>query len=91
LPFASGTRRWSLGRQDLQHLARPDRALDEMVRVLKPGGTIVVDPGYETQVRSFLTSAWPARLGLRSWARAASAQGILSDEEVKRWVALERD
>lgn len=34
-----------------QHLADPRRALDELVRVLQPGGVVlVVDPDHETQV-----------------------------------------
>jgi SAM-dependent methyltransferase len=37
-----------------QHLVHPDRALAEMVRVLKVGGTIVVvDPDYGTQAMEF--------------------------------------
>ena len=27
-------------------------------------------------------------MGLRSWARAASAQGIINDDEVNRWESL---
>jgi SAM-dependent methyltransferase len=119
-------------------LADPDRALYEMVRVLKPGGTIVVvDPDYGTQVMELpdqrlarkvlgfrahhalrngtlghqmagrfveaalehvsvetktLTVRDPLSLdgvlGLRSWARAASGQGIMDDDEVKRWEDL---
>jgi len=37
-----------------QHLARPKRALEELVRVTKPGGCIVVvDPDYGTQTLEF--------------------------------------
>lgn len=37
-----------------QHLAHPQRALDELVRVMKPGATmVVVDPDYGTQSMEF--------------------------------------
>lgn len=118
-----------------QHLARPQRALAELVRVMKAGATIVVvDPDYGTQAMEFPDQRLARRvldfrahhalrngtlahemgrrfgeagledvsveerrlivrdpasldnvLGLRSWARAASARGMMNDDEVRRW------
>jgi SAM-dependent methyltransferase len=118
-----------------QHLAHPERALDELVRVARPGApVVVVDPDYGTQAMAFpelalarkvldfraehalrngtlahrmgdcfraagladvaaeerrLVVRDPAAvdhvLGLRSWARAASARGLLDEAEVRRW------
>ncbi|HEY3064888.1 MAG TPA: methyltransferase domain-containing protein [Methylomirabilota bacterium] len=138
LPFRSGLVDGCWSDRTFQHLARPDRALDELVRVLKPGGTlVVVDPDYGTQVMEFpdqrlarqvldfrahhalrhgtlghqMTGRFveaglehasvdaktlivrdPLSLdgvmGLRSWARAALAQGIMNRDEVNRWETL---
>jgi SAM-dependent methyltransferase len=138
LPLPSGLVDGCWSDRTFQHLARPDRALDEMVRVLKPGGTIVVvDPDYGTQVMEFPDQSLARKvldfrahhalrngtlahrmagrfvdagleqvsveaktlivrdplsldgvLGLRSWARAASAEGIMTDDDVTRWEIL---
>jgi ubiquinone/menaquinone biosynthesis C-methylase UbiE len=138
LPLRSGLVDGCWADRTFQHLAHPKRALAEMIRALKPGGTIVVvDPDYGTQVMEFpdqtlarkvldfrarhalrngtLAHRMAGRfveaglehvsietrtlivrdplsldevLGLRSWARAASTQGIMNDNEVKRWEIL---
>jgi SAM-dependent methyltransferase len=138
LPLSSGVVDGCWSDRTFQHLAHPERALHEMVRVLKPGGTIVVvDPDYGTQ-RMELPDQHLARkvldfrahhalrngtlahqmadrfgqaglehvsveaktlvvrdpravdnaMGLRSWARAASTQGMMTDDEASRWEAL---
>ncbi|MGH3078479.1 MAG: methyltransferase domain-containing protein [Gaiellaceae bacterium] len=51
LPFDTSSFDGSWADRVFQHLASPVDALDEMVRVTKPGGRIVVaDPDYDTQV-----------------------------------------
>jgi len=50
LPLPSGLVDGCWSDRTFQHLARPRRALHELVRVMKPGATIVlVDPDYGTQ------------------------------------------
>ena len=138
LPFPSGLMDGGWSDRTFQHLAHPERALDEIVRVMKAGATIVVvDPDYGTQAMEFPdqslaqkvldfrayhllrngtlahqmkrrfveaglddVSAEERRLivrdpasidnvmGLRSWARTALAQGMMSDPEVDRWETL---
>ena len=138
LPFADGS--FDAGSADrvFQHLAEPEAALRELVRVTRPGGRlVVVDPDYDTQVvecadqelarkvRRFradhalrngtlahrmagrfaaaglrdirveartLIVRDPAAvdnvMGLRTWADAAHARGLLSADEAARWPAL---
>jgi SAM-dependent methyltransferase len=51
LPFADETFDGAWADRTFQHLADPERALGELVRVTRPGGRIVVvDPDYDTQV-----------------------------------------
>ena len=51
LPFADGAFDGARADRVMQHLADPVKALDEMVRVTEPGGTVVVaDPDQETLV-----------------------------------------
>jgi SAM-dependent methyltransferase len=51
LPFEASTFDGSWSDRTFQHLTRPDAALEEMVRVTKQDGRIViVDPDYDTQV-----------------------------------------
>jgi SAM-dependent methyltransferase len=51
LPFANGTFDGCRADRTLQHVADPERALAEMVRVTRPGGrVVVVDPDQETIV-----------------------------------------
>ena len=51
LPFESDTFDGAWADRTFQHLADPATALAEMVRVTKPGGSVVVvDPDYATQV-----------------------------------------
>jgi len=54
LPFSSGLVDGCWSDRTFQHLAHPQRALDELIRVMKPGATIVVvDPDYGTQAMKF--------------------------------------
>jgi ubiquinone/menaquinone biosynthesis C-methylase UbiE len=138
LPLPTGLVDGCWSDRTFQHLARPQQALEELIRVMKAGATIVVvDPDYGTQAIEFpdqvlarkvldfrsrcalrngtlahqmkerfveagledvvveertLLVRDPASIdnvmGLRSWARAALAQGLMSDAEVQRWEAL---
>jgi SAM-dependent methyltransferase len=137
LPLASGLVDGGWSDRTFQHLAHPERALGELIRVMKAGATIVVvDPDYGTQTlelpdqplarkvldfrahhalrngtlahqlgRWFVEACLedvtveertlvvrdPTSvdnvLGLRSWARAALAQGRMSEPEVQRFEA----
>lgn len=54
LPFAGSSFDGCWADRLFQHLGHPDPALDEIVRVTRPGGRIVVaDPDYDTQVMEF--------------------------------------
>ncbi|HUU45343.1 MAG TPA: methyltransferase domain-containing protein [Acidobacteriota bacterium] len=54
LPFADKSFDGCWADRTFQHLADPDRALREMIRVTCPGGRLVtVDPDYDTQVMEF--------------------------------------
>jgi SAM-dependent methyltransferase len=51
LPFAEDTFDGCWADRTFQHLSNPGRALDEIIRVTKVGGrVVVVDPDYDTQV-----------------------------------------
>jgi SAM-dependent methyltransferase len=51
LPFPNGSFDGTWADRVLQHLANPEQALDELIRVTAPGGRVVLaDPDYDTQV-----------------------------------------
>ena len=70
LPFASGSfdGAWSIA--VLEHVPNPERALDELGRVLKPGGVAYLAPAWHCrpwaaeglQVRAFADLTWRQRL-----------------------------
>jgi SAM-dependent methyltransferase len=54
IPLRSGSVDGCWSDRTFQHLAHPERALDELIRVMKVGATIVVvDPDYGTQAMAF--------------------------------------
>jgi len=54
LPFADRSFDGCWADRTFQHLLHPESALDEIIRVAKPGGrVVVVDPDYDTQVMEF--------------------------------------
>ncbi|MEW2317664.1 methyltransferase domain-containing protein [Streptomyces bauhiniae] len=51
LPFAAYRFDGAWADRVLQHIAEPDRVLDELMRVVRPGGRVALaDPDYDTQV-----------------------------------------
>ena len=138
LPLPAGLVDGGWADRTFQHLAHPERALGELLRVAKPGATlVVVDPDYGTQAMAFPDPALARKvfdfraqhalrhgtlahqlgrrfaeagltdvaveervlrvrdpasvddvMGLRSWARAALAQGRMEAAEVQRWETL---
>jgi SAM-dependent methyltransferase len=76
LPFSGSTFDMVLAHVVFCHLARPEKALDEMVRAARPGGCIAV-------FDNALGNGLPA--GLASWV-APSVQQLVFDYEVSiRW------
>ena len=138
LPLPSGLVDGCWSDRTFQHLSDPQRALGELIRVMKAGATIVlVDPDYGTQTMEFPDQVLARKvldfrahhalrngtlahemkqrfveafledvsveervlvvrdptsvdnvMGLRSWARTALADGMMSDAEVHRWESL---
>lgn len=87
LPFSSGLVDGCWSDRTFQHLAHPDRALDEIVRILKPCGTvIVVDPDYGTQVME-LPDQRLAQKVLDFRAHLALRNGTLGHQMAGKFVA----
>ncbi len=80
LPFPSALVDGCWSDRTFQHLARPQRALEELIRVMKPGATIVlVDPDYGTQSMEFPDPELAGKvLGFR--ARHALRNGTLAHQ-----------
>lgn len=78
LPFADATFAGAWADRTFQHLARPETALAELMRVTRPGGRIAVaDPDYDTQVVE-LADQGLARRVLRFRADHAVRNGALA-------------
>lgn len=86
LPFAAGVFDGYRADRTFQHLADPDTALSELVRVTRPGGRIViVDPDYDTQVVDVADQALARRVlrfradhGLRNGTIAHRMAGMFA-------------
>jgi SAM-dependent methyltransferase len=78
LPFDASSFDGCWADRTFQHLADPDAALEEIVRVTRPGGRIVVaDPDYDTQVVDVADQALARRV-LRFRADHALRNGVLA-------------
>jgi SAM-dependent methyltransferase len=78
LPFPDGSFDGTWADRVLQHLADPERALDELIRVTAPAGRLVlVDPDYDTQVLD-IADQWLARRVLRFRADRMLRHGALA-------------
>jgi len=104
LPFAENTFDGCWADRTFQHLADPDQALREIVRVAKPAGRIVVvDPDYGTQAMDFPDQELALRVfrfradcGLRNGTLAHRMPGMfnalgLSDIQVEAMTLVVRD
>jgi SAM-dependent methyltransferase len=87
LPFPDEMFHGCWSDRTFQHLADPNRALDEMTRVTRPGGRVVViDPDYDTQVMEFPDQELARRVlrfradhGLRNGTLAHRMAGMFAD------------
>ena len=78
LPFQDACFDGAWADRVLQHVEDPDRVVDEMTRVVRPGGRIVLaDPDYATQVLDIEDRNLAARV-LRFRAEAALRNGTLA-------------
>ncbi len=76
LPFEAGTFDRALATQVFQHLPGPEKGLEEMVRVVRPGGWVVItEPDWDTRVIS-LSDRNVARAVARKWAEGVPNAGI---------------
>jgi SAM-dependent methyltransferase len=86
LPFPSGIVDGCWSDRTFQHLADPHRALVELLRVMKPGATIVVvDPDYGTQAMEFPDQGL-ARMVFSFRARHMLRNGTLAHQMKNRFV-----
>jgi ubiquinone/menaquinone biosynthesis C-methylase UbiE len=84
LPFPCGVMDGCWSDRTFQHLAHPRRALDELVRVVKPGATIVVvDPDYGTQEMEFPDQCLAEKV-LNFRARHMLRNGTLA-RQMRQW------
>jgi SAM-dependent methyltransferase len=87
LPFPAGTFDGCWSDRTFQHLSDPERALDEMIRVTRPSGRlVVVDPDYGTQVMEFPDQELAGRV-LRFRAERGLRNGMLAHRMADVFVA----
>jgi len=86
LPFPSGLVDGCWSDRTFQHLVDPQRALEELTRVMKPGAVIVVaDPDYGTQAMRFPDQSLASRV-LSFRTHHALRNGALAHEMGSRFV-----
>ncbi|WP_328972776.1 methyltransferase domain-containing protein [Streptomyces sp. NBC_00239] len=86
LPFAAGRFDGAWADRVLQHVAEPARVLDELLRVVRPGGRVALaDPDYDTQVLDIgdqelarRVLRFRADVGLRNGSLAHRHAGLLA-------------
>lgn len=86
LPFAAGQFDGAWADRVLQHVVEPGRVLDDLLRVVRPGGRVALaDPDYDTQVLDINDQELARRVlrfradaGLRNGALAHRHAGLLA-------------